>query len=229
MRDQVDAALAGARSTGWEQLLAQQRSYLDDFWEHADVEVDGDPQIQQAVRFGLFHALQAGARGEGRAIPAKGLTGSGYDGHCFWDTEAFVLPVLTYTHPEAVADVLRWRQNTLPAARDRALQLGLRGATFPWRTVTGSECSAYWPAGTAAFHINADVADAVTTYVSATGDEDFARDTGVEILVETARLWSSLGQTDADGTFHIDGVTGPDEYSALVDDNVFTNLMARSI
>ncbi|MET7824961.1 glycosyl hydrolase family 65 protein [Streptomyces sp. NPDC005386] len=228
VRDQVDAALAGARSTGWEQLLAQQRSYLDDFWEHADVEVDGDPQIQQAVRFGLFHALQAGARGEGRAIPAKGLTGSGYDGHCFWDTEAFVLPVLTYTHPEAVADVLRWRQNTLPAARDRALQLGLRGATFPWRTVTGSECSAYWPAGTAAFHINADVADAVTTYVSATGDEDFARDTGVEILVETARLWSSLGQTDADGTFHIDGVTGPDEYSALVDDNVFTNLMARS-
>ncbi|MFE9808606.1 glycoside hydrolase family 65 protein [Streptomyces sp. NPDC005548] len=228
VRDQVDAALAGARSTGWEQLLAQQRSYLDDFWEHADVEVDGDPQIQQAVRFGLFHALQAGARVEGRAIPAKGLTGSGYDGHCFWDTEAFVLPVLTYTHPEAVAGVLRWRQNTLPAARERALQLGLKGATFPWRTVTGSECSAYWPAGTAAFHINADIADAVTTYVAATGDEDFARDTGVEILVETARLWASLGQTDAGGNFHIDGVTGPDEYSALVDDNVFTNLMARS-
>ncbi|WP_314175354.1 glycoside hydrolase family 65 protein [Streptomyces winkii] len=228
VRDQVDAALAGACSTGWDGLAAQQRSYLDEFWARSDVEVDGDAEIQQAVRFGLFHVLQAGARAEQRAIPAKGLTGSGYDGHSFWDTETFVLALLTYTSPQSVAEALRWRYDTLPAARARAQQLGLRGAAFPWRTIDGSECSAYWPAGTAAFHVNADIADAVVRYVAATGDDEFERDTGVPILVETARLWHSLGHHDHQGAFHFDGVTGPDEYSAVADDNIYTNLMARA-
>ncbi|SEP76380.1 alpha,alpha-trehalose phosphorylase [Streptomyces sp. yr375] len=228
MSDQVEAALAAAGHSGWAGLLDEQRGYLDDFWSRADVEVDGDEEIQQAVRFALFHVLQAGARAEQRAIPAKGLTGSGYDGHAFWDTETFVLPLLTYTAPAAVAEALRWRQNTLPAARERATQLGLRGAAFPWRTIAGSEGSAYWPAGTAAFHVNADIADAVVRYVAATGDTDFERGTGVELLVETARLWRSLGHHDAHGAFHIDGVTGPDEYSAVADDNTYTNLMARA-
>jgi alpha,alpha-trehalose phosphorylase len=228
VRDQVEAALAGARVSGWQGLADEQREYLDAFWARADVEIDGDAQIQQAVRFALFHVLQAGARAEQRAIPSKGLTGSGYDGHSFWDTESFVLPLLTYTSPDSVAEALRWRQATLPAARDRARTLGLRGATFPWRTIDGSECSGYWPAGTAAFHINADIADAVARYVSLTGDEDFERETGVELLVETARLWRSLGHHDPDGHFHIDGVTGPDEYSAIADDNTYTNLMAQA-
>ena len=185
------------------------------------------PRSQQAVRFSLFHVLQAGARAEGRAIPAKGLTGPGYDGHAFWDTETFVLPVLTYTAPEAVADALRWRHSTLPLATERARQLGLDGAAFPWRTITGAECSGYWPAGTAAFHIGADIAAAVVRYVEATGDEAFERDVGLELLVETARLWRSLGHHDAQGRFRIDGVTGPDEYSAVADNNVYTNLMAQ--
>ncbi|MER5474380.1 glycosyl hydrolase family 65 protein [Streptomyces sp. NPDC002685] len=228
LRDQVDAALAAARHGGWQQLVDEQRTYLDDFWARADVEVAGDEEIQQAVRFALFHVLQAGARAEQRAIPAKGLTGSGYDGHAFWDTETFVLPLLTYTSPGAVAEALRWRQNTLPAARERAAQLGLRGAAFPWRTIAGSEGSAYWPAGTAAFHVNADIADAVVRYTAATGDTHFERDTGVELLTETARLWRSLGHHDHQGNFHIDGVTGPDEYSAVADDNTYTNLMARA-
>lgn len=228
VRDQVEAALAGAASTGWDGLVDQQRDWLEAFWNRADVEVEGDAEIQQAVRFGLFHVLQAGARAEERAIPAKGLTGSGYDGHSFWDTDTFVLPLLTYTFPESVAEALRWRQSTLPAARERARQLGHHGAAFPWRTIDGSECSAYWPAGTAAFHVNADVADAVVRYVSATGDDEFERDSAVELLVETARLWRSLGHHDHHGRFHIDGVTGPDEYSALGDDNVYTNLMAQS-
>lgn len=228
MSDQVDAALAAAAHSGWDGLLDEQRGYLDDFWARADVEVDGDEEIQQAVRFALFHVLQAGARAEQRAIPAKGLTGSGYDGHAFWDTETFVLPLLTYTEPGAVSEALRWRQHTLPAARDRAAQLGLNGAAFPWRTIEGSEGSAYWPAGTAAFHVNAAVADAVVRYTEATGDTDFERDTGVELLVETARLWRSLGHHDHHGVFHIDGVTGPDEYSAIADDNTYTNLMARA-
>ncbi|MFI8068220.1 glycoside hydrolase family 65 protein [Streptomyces sp. NPDC086033] len=228
MSDQVDAALAAAGHSGWDGLLEEQRGYLDDFWARADVEVDGDEEIQQAVRFALFHVLQAGARAEQRAIPAKGLTGSGYDGHAFWDTETFVLPLLTYTEPGAVSEALRWRQHTLPAARERAAQLGLNGAAFPWRTIEGSEGSAYWPAGTAAFHVNAAVADAVVRYTEATGDTDFERDTGVELLVETARLWRSLGHHDHHGVFHIDGVTGPDEYSAIADDNTYTNLMARA-
>ncbi|MEU6894828.1 glycosyl hydrolase family 65 protein [Streptomyces sp. NPDC046557] len=228
MSDQVDAALAAAARGGWSALVDEQRQYLDDFWARADVEVEGDEEIQQAVRFALFHVLQAGARAEQRGIPAKGLTGSGYDGHAFWDTEMFVLPVLTYTAPQAVAEALRWRQSTLPAARERAAQLGLCGAAFPWRTIAGQEGSAYWPAGTAAFHVNADIAHAVTRYVAASGDEDFERDTGVELLVETARLWHSLGHHDHHGAFHIDGVTGPDEYSAVADDNTYTNLMARA-
>jgi alpha,alpha-trehalose phosphorylase len=227
VRDQVWAALTAARQTGWDGLLADQRAFLDDFWDRADVEIDGDTEVQQAVRFGLFHVLQAGARGENRAIPAKGLTGPGYDGHAFWDTEAFVLPVLTLTAPAAAASALRWRQHILPAAIDRAAQLGFAGAAFPWRTIHGEEASGYWPAGTAAFHINADIAAAAAGYIDATGDTEFERDTGMDLLVHTARLWRSLGHHDAQGQFHIDGVTGPDEYSAIADDNVYTNVMAR--
>jgi alpha,alpha-trehalose phosphorylase len=226
IRDQVDAALASARRTGFDGLMDDQREYLDDYWARADVEIEGDDELQQAVRFALFHTLQAGARAEKRAIPAKGLTGSGYDGHVFWDTEIYVLPMLTYTVPEAARDALCWRHSTLDLARERAQQLGLDGAAFPWRTIRGHECSAYWPAGTAAFHINADVADAVMRYLRATGDEAFGRGDGLELLVATARLWRSLGHHDPRGTFHIDGVTGPDEYSALGDDNLYTNLMA---
>ena len=227
IRDQVFAALSAARQSGWDGLLAEQRAFLDDFWGRADVEIEGDAEVQQAVRFALFHVLQAGARGENRPIPAKGLTGPGYDGHTFWDTETFVLPVLTLTAPDAAASALRWRQSVLPAAKDRAAQLGFEGAAFPWRTISGPETSGYWPAGTAAFHINADIADAVVRYVDATGDEAFVKEAGMELLTQTARLWRSLGHHDAQGGFHIDGITGPDEYSALADDNVYTNLMAE--
>jgi alpha,alpha-trehalose phosphorylase len=226
LRDQVAAALTGAQFSGWDGLRQSQQEYLAEYWDAADVEVEGDPAIQQAVRFGLFHVLQAGARAERRALPAKGLTGPGYDGHTFWDTEGFVLPVLTATEPQAAADALRWRHSTLDLAKQRALTLGLKGAAFPWRTIRGQECSAYWPAGTAAFHINADIAMAVERYRIMTGDESLERDCGVELLVETARLWASLGHHDVHGGWHVDGVTGPDEYTAVVDDNVFTNLMA---
>ena len=226
LRDQVAASLAGAVHTGWDGLLQEQRDYLDRFWAVANIEIDGDAELQQAVRFAAFHTLQAGARGERRPIPAKGLTGPGYDGHTFWDTEAFVLPLLTYHRPGSVSDALRWRHQTLELARERARSLGLRGAAFPWRTIAGQECSGYWPAGTAAFHINAAIANAVERYQLITEDESFEREAGVELLVETARLWRSLGHHDAAGKFRIDGVTGPDEYSAVADNNVYTNLMA---
>ena len=228
LRDQVDASLENALAEGFDGLAARQRGILEAFWADADVRVDGDPEIQQALRFALFHLLQASMRAEGRAIPAKGLTGSGYDGHAFWDTETFVLPVLANLRPEVVREALRWRHSTLPMARTRAAELGLRGAAFPWRTIRGEECSGYWPAGTAALHVNADIAHAVRAYLDVSGDEAFAREEGLELLVETARLWMSHGHTDDAGRFRIDGVTGPDEYSALVDNNVYTNLMAQA-
>ncbi|RVW07117.1 glycoside hydrolase family 65 protein [Prescottella agglutinans] len=227
MRDEVAGELTIARETGWDGLVSEQRAFLDAFWERADVVVEGDPEVQQAVRFALFHILQASARAEGVAIASKGLTGRGYDGHAFWDTEMFVLPVLTSVFPQAVAHALRWRHSTLETTRVRARQLGFGGAAFPWRTITGKECSGYWPAGAAAFHVNAAIARAVIGYLRANGDTDFERTEGLDLLVETARLWRSLGYFDEDGRFRIDGVTGPDEYSALVRNDLYTNLMAR--
>ena len=161
--------------------------YLDDFWDRADVEVEGDPALQQAVRFAMFQVVQAGARAEQRAIPAKGLTGRGYDGHTFWDMETYTLPVLTYIAPHAVRDALHWRHSTLELARTRAQVLGLGGAAFPWRTIRGEECSGYWPAGTAAVHINADIADAVRRYVVATDDMEF------EAVPDSSCSWKPRG------------------------------------
>jgi alpha,alpha-trehalose phosphorylase len=227
LRDQVEGALATAKLAGWGRLVREQRELLDRHWDEADVEIEGDDELQQAVRVGMFHVLQAGLRAERQPIPAKGLTGDGYDGHTFWDTETYVLPVLTYTVPAAARDALLWRHSTLDLARERARVLGQDGAAFPWRTIRGEETSGYWPAGTAAFHINADIADAVARYWWATLDVEFDRDYGTELLVETARLWASLGHFDDDRGFRIDGVTGPDEYTAIVDNNVYTNLMAQ--
>jgi alpha,alpha-trehalose phosphorylase len=227
VKDQVGAALAAARRMGWDELAQEQRNYLLQYWTHADVQLTGDTGLQQAVRFGLFQVLQATARAEHRGVPAKGLTGTGYDGHIFWDAETFVLPVVLHSVPKVVEDALRWRHATLPTARKHARALGLRGAAFPWRTLHGEECSGYWPAGTAAFHVNADIAEAVARYLDATEDERFEREVAVDLFVETARLWRALGHHDLYGAFRIDGVTGPDEYTALSKNNVFTNLMAR--
>ncbi|MBI2691156.1 MAG: glycoside hydrolase family 65 protein [Solirubrobacterales bacterium] len=226
----TQTSLDHACALGFEALVRGQREALDEVWAHADIELDGDPEIQHALRYALFQLHQNTARARGHAIPAKGLTGAGYNGHTFWDTEIFLLPVLTYCTPHHVEAALRWRASTLPAAQAKARRLGLRGAAFPWRTITGEECSGYMPAGIAAFHVNADIAHAVTRYVACTGDEQFDREICAPVLVETARLWASLGYHDTrrGGRFSIDGVTGPDEYSVLVDNNLYTNLMAQA-
>lgn len=227
LRDLAQGAIADAMHDGWQSLIDDQRARLDEYWECADVVIEGEPRLQQAVRFALFQVYQSAVRAELRSVPGKGLTGSGYEGHTFWDFEAFVLPVLTATAPHAAEQALRWRHSTLHHARKRAKLLNLEGAAFAWRTIDGRESSGYWPASTAAFHVNADIAAAVIHYVRATGDAAFEREAGLEILIETARLWLSLGHRDSDGGFHIDGVTGPDEYSAIANDNVYTNLMAQ--
>ena len=223
---------------GFQQLLASQEQYMDDFWRRSDVRVSdiredrtkrSTVEIQQAIRFNLFHILQASARAEDAGVPAKGLTGRAYEGHYFWDTEIYVLPFLTYTSPRIAKNLLTFRYKMLPQARAHASQLGHRGAMFPWRTISGEEASAYYAAGTAQYHINADIMYALRKYVQATGDELFLQDCGAEMLVETARLWLDLGfYSDAkEGKFCINSVTGPDEYNTVVNNNAYTNLMAR--
>jgi alpha,alpha-trehalose phosphorylase len=216
---------------GFESLVAAQRRSLDRFWDRADVTLEDTVRhpirMQQAVRWNVFHLAQASWRAEGAGIPAKGLTGDAYDGHYFWDTETWVLPFLAYTQPRIARNLLRFRHSMLDKARRRARELDLRGALFPWRTIGGDEASAYHLGGTAQFHLNADIAYAIRRYVDVRGDTAFLLETGAEILVETARMWIDLGFFGDDGRFHIHGVTGPDEYTAMVDDNAFTNLMAR--
>jgi alpha,alpha-trehalose phosphorylase len=216
---------------GFESLVEAQRSCLDRFWDRADVTLEDTVRhpvrMQQAVRWNLFHLAQATWRAEGAGIPAKGLTGDAYDGHYFWDTETWVLPFLAYTQPRIARNLLRFRHSMLDKARHRARQLDLRGALFPWRTIGGDEASAYHLAGTAQFHLNADIAYAIRRYVDVRGDTGFLLETGAEMLVETARMWMDLGFFGEDGWFHIHAVTGPDEYTAMVDDNAYTNLMAR--
>jgi alpha,alpha-trehalose phosphorylase len=226
--DRAGRTLDRAKRDGFDALEASQRTYLDDFWERADVQVDGPRRIQQAIRWNLFQLLQAAARAEGTGIPAKGLTGQAYEGHYFWDTEIYVLPFLTYTEPRITRNLLRFRHSMLDAARDRASELTEAGALFPWRTINGEEASSYYAAGTAQYHINADIAYAIKRYVDVRGDHDLLTEIGGEILIETARLWTDLGFHSPDtGAFHIHGVTGPDEYTTVVNDNAFTNLMAR--
>jgi alpha,alpha-trehalose phosphorylase len=223
---------------GFHQLLTSQEQYMEEFWRRSDVRIKdisehrakrSTVEIQQAIRFNLFHILQASARAEQAGVPAKGLTGQAYEGHYFWDTEIYLLPFLTYTSPRIARNLLAFRYNMLPQARARARELGQRGAMYPWRTISGEEASAYYAAGTAQYHINADIMYALRKYVQATGDEAFLRTYGAEMLVETARLWLDLGfYSDAKGgRFCINGVTGPDEYAAVVNNNAYTNLMAR--
>jgi len=223
---------------GFPQLLSAQEQYMDDFWRRSDLRVRDiredrvkrtTVEIQQAIRFNLFHILQASARAENAGVPAKGMTGQAYEGHYFWDTEIYVLPFLTYTSPRIARNLLTFRYKMLPQARARARQLGHRGALFPWRTISGEEASAYYAAGTAQYHINADIMYALCKYVQATGDEQFLRDCGAEMLIETARLWTDLGfySDKKGGKFCLNGVTGPDEYNAVVNNNAYTNLMAR--
>lgn len=223
---------------GFARLLTEQELYMKDFWRRSDVRVSNIKrewaklstiEVQQAIRINLFHILQASARADDLGVAAKGLTGHAYEGHYFWDTEIYLLPFLIYTSPQTAKKLLRFRYSMLDKARARARELGHPGALFPWRTISGEEASAYYEAGTAQYHINADIAYALRKYVNATGDEDFLFECGTEMLVETARLWYDLGffSVRKGGRFCINGVTGPDEYKTVVNNNTYTNLMAR--
>ncbi|MBR1455719.1 MAG: glycoside hydrolase family 65 protein [Oscillospiraceae bacterium] len=229
--DALPQAVDGCRAApDFDTLAAEQRAYLDAFWEGAGMEIDGDDALLQGLRFNLFHLIQSAGRDGKRNIAAKGLTGEGYEGHTFWDTEAYILPVFLYTEPQLARRLLEYRYASLPKARARARVMGHpRGALFPWRTIDGEECSAYFPAGSAQYHIDGDIALAVRDYFLVTEDLDFLAAYGAEILVETARLFYDLGffSEAKGGRFVLNCVTGPDEYNVMVDNNVYTNAVAE--
>ncbi len=229
LADRCSRTLERAEGDGIEQIVTEQRQWLDEYWASADIELRGDDRAQQALRWNLYQLAQASARTQEQGIAAKGVTGGGYDGHYFWDTEVYVAPFLAYTMPEAARKIVRFRWRMLDAARQRAAEMSQVGALYPWRTINGEEASAYYAAGTAQYHINAAVVMALRRYLEASGDIDFLSHEGSEILVETARLWVDLGFYAQNGgrTFHIHRVTGPDEYTTVVNDNFYTNVMAR--
>jgi trehalose/maltose hydrolase-like predicted phosphorylase len=233
------AALGAAEEAGFERLLSEHRAAWAGRWENADVRIEGDPGLQHAVRFALFH-LMASVAGEGEAaVGARGLSGPAYRGHVFWDSDVFVMPFLAATHPAAARAMLEYRIRRLPAARRAARQLGFRGARFPWESASdGSDVTpklARLPTGANVRirtgeleeHITADIAWAVSCYLDWTGDEEFAAGPGAEIAIESARYWASRLRYDPERRAHIYGVIGPDEYHEPVDDNAFTNVMAR--
>jgi alpha,alpha-trehalose phosphorylase len=228
LRYRAEASLFRARAMGYHETFAAHTKALADFWERSDVEWDGYPAAQQAVRFSLFSVMQSTVRAEGHGTPAKGLTGTGYEGHYFWDTEVYVLPFLIHTSPEVARSLLMHRVAMLDDARRRAREVGLAGALFPWRTINGQEASAYYAAGTAQVHIDADIAYALDQYVRMTGDDELMVRHGAELLVETARMWADIGfySDRHGGRYVIQKVTGPDEYTTVVDNNLYTNLMA---
>ena len=226
----VQDELAAAKSEGYEKLKEQQKNYMQDFWKAADVEIKGNEELQQGLHFNLFHIIQSAGRDGKTGMGAKGLSGEGYEGHYFWDTEMYVLPVLIFTEPETARKLLDYRYATLPQARDRARILGhMKGALYPWRTINGEEASTYYPLGTAQYHINADISYALSLYLQVTGDVEYLKEKGAEILIETARVWADVGSFAEckGGKYCICDVTGPDEYNVLVDNNFYTKLMAR--
>jgi alpha,alpha-trehalose phosphorylase len=229
LADRCSRTLERAVVDGVDAVVSEQAAWLTTFWEASDVEIHGDEAAQQAMRWNLYQLAQASARTQEQGIAAKGVTGAGYEGHYFWDTEIYVLPFLAYTSPDIARKLLRVRWAMLPTARQRAVDLNGAGAMYPWRTINGEEASAYYAAGTAQYHINAAIMFALKRYLDATGDIYFLADEGVEMLVETARMWEDLGfyAVNGDRVFRIHGVTGPDEYTTVVNDNLYTNVMAR--
>lgn len=229
--DRALEAMAEAKQLKFRGLRNEQVQFLDNYWAGAAINIQGDQRLDTALKFCMFHILQGCGRDDATSIGAKGQTGEGYEGHYFWDAEIFSLPLLLFTAPDMARAMLIYRHRKLEDARTNArIQGHEKGALYPWRTISGKECSAYFPAGTAQYHIIADIAFAISQYVETTGDEDFLVRFGAEMLFETARIWPQIGffNEERGGKFCINMVTGPDEYTALVNNNLYTNAMAKA-
>lgn len=230
LKEAAKHTLDAAESGGFEGIALEQKLILAEFWKNSDVSILDDPSLQQGLRFNLFSLYQSAGKDGRSNIAAKGLSGPGYDGHYFWDTEIYIIPFFVYGNPIVARKLLEYRYTILDAARERARQMShSKGALYAWRTIGGEECSAYYAAGTAQYHINAAIAYAIRQYFQATEDWEFMLTYGAEMLFETARIWMQLGHFNPrrDGQFCIFSVTGPDEYTAVVNNNFYTNAMAR--
>lgn len=219
-----------AAEAGFEQLIREQADFMEEFWSLADVVIKGNETLTQSIRFNLFQLLQSVGRDSATSIPSKGLSGEGYGGHYFWESEAYIAPVFMFSKDDIARKMLEYRYTILDKAREQARLMGHeKGALYSWRSIDGEESSAYFPAGSAQYHINGDIAFAIVRYLDATEDFKFLEKYGLEILLETARIWTDMGHYSPvkGGKFCIDCVTGPDEYTALVNNNCYTNLMAR--
>jgi trehalose/maltose hydrolase-like predicted phosphorylase len=234
------AALTRSRALGWRAVLSAHEAAWRERWEASDVVIEGDDEAQRALRFAVYHLTSAANPADEKvSVGARGLTGDAYFGHVFWDTEIYLLPFYTAVWPEAARAMLMYRYHTLPAARAKAAHEGCKGALFAWESAdTGEETTPEHVVGPDGamidiltgkmeLHISADIAYAVWQYWRVTGDDDFFLQAGAEILLETARFWASRAVAEADGRRHIRHVIGPDEYHEDVDDNAFTNMMAR--
>jgi len=229
--DQNKVILNEVISNSFEYYADLQKKYLNDFWELADVKIEGDEKMQQGLRFNLFHLVQSVGKDQWSNISAKGLSGEGYEGHYFWDTEIYIFPFFLFTNPNLAKNLLNYRYNILDFARKRARQMGHNiGALYPWRTIAGDECSPFFPAGTAQYHINVDIAYSIIQYYNVTDDVAFMADKGLEMLIEIARLMFHIGHfRQSDGKFCIDSVTGPDEYTCIVNNNYYTNVLTKNL
>ncbi len=226
-REQTMIELQKARSIPLSELYKKQREYLKEYWMNCFLQIDGEDELDRALKFNMYHLLQSVSKDPYGNIAPKGLSGDGYEGHYFWDSEMFVQPFFTITNPEISKNMIEFRYRTLEKARQNARLLGHdKGALYPWRTISGDECSGYYPSGSAQYHINGDIVYSIIGYYLATKDTDFLLKKGAEIILETARLWIEAGNF-YEGVFLINGVTGPDEYTCIVNNNYYTNLLAQ--
>jgi alpha,alpha-trehalose phosphorylase len=227
VKEAVDQYSLAYEGLSYRSFLEKQAVLLGEFWNQSGIEISGAEADQMAIRYMQYELLQSVGVDGFSNVAAKGLSGEGYEGHYFWDTEIYVLPVMLLNQPERAKNLLAYRYHILPQAKERALQLGHRkGAAYPWRTISGIECSGYFPAGTAQYHINADIAYGFIQHWMITEDKAFLMQCGAEVIWETARIWLEIGHFYKDG-FHIHNVTGPDEYTAIVSNNYYTNAMAK--
>lgn len=228
--DVVNSAINAAykaKVMGVDYYYVQQAKYLEEFWKYAYITVD-DKDVEYALNYSVYQLLSSAGKDEYSNIGAKGLSGGGYEGHYFWDTEIYMIPFFMLTMPKIAKNLLKFRYKMLNASRKRAIEMGhKKGAKIPWRTIAGGECSAYFPAGSAQYHINADIAYAYIQYYLYTNDIEMLASFGFEVIFETARIWTEMGNYNLQGEFCINTVTGPDEYTAIVDNNYYTNSMAK--
>ena len=220
--------LKEAMKSSVSQWLTKQELYLDEFWKYSKISIPSKPVVEQSLNYSIYQLLASAGKDTHSNISAKGLSGEGYEGHYFWDTEVYMLPFFTLTNPKIAKNLLLFRHETLEFSKDRALEMGhKKGAKIPWRTIAGTECSGFFPAGSAQYHINGDVAFSYIQYYLYNDDLKFMKDYGYRVLVETARIWLDMGHYTDDGEFMLHEVTGPDEYTACVNNNYYTNVMAK--